>query len=544
MDEAWILTVTNLSKGWELTTHAGEQLPDLDAANPVLLEDPFKGSWAYDDYPAGFQPRQAEVSVRVLDAATLLDQVDTDPGDTGVVSLTYNGHAINPATGLERTVTNTWFHVSGYFDEPEVKADGRGLTMQLALVDPTAQLAEIPVSGTAAWAAESLGARLNRICQWANINLLAAPEYASVATMGLVTVSNKGALSLLRECLDSAQYAGSQLVLRGGIVGHEVPSTLTDGLTTVYEGDPDWNVPGKPFYWIDRVERVSYMKAPYRLVSAHDLGAPGAAAGVGLYVAQREPVANLYLVTGGAALDADDVLASGTQWAKRVDAAVNQVKLVGVDAAGEELSVVASYTDLVKANGPHTRVVQTQRYLGGATPIADAQALLPDRASAVPDWTADQFTFTTKNLSTYELGYYSGQFYPDLPASIAGGFAMQLPVAIVDVEPKARLAGGSLAGVLTGATFQISKGVLSIVGQLRNELLRPAGTKINLVTYADLRTEHPANDPARSWSEFTYRSTAATPYLTSDKVWDADQAHPTFGHEQLTYRDLRLIGVT
>lgn len=544
IDAAWTLDVHNWSKGWTLSTYAGKtDTPPLDAAHPVVLEQPYKGSWSWSDYPNGWTPRQATVQVRCLSAAALDAMGGVDPGDL-VDAWLY--HEQNTIHGV---VKKTWHRCLGYLDDPEASQDGRGLVLKLAVVDPLARLSETPVDDANPWPSESLGARLSRIAVAARINIVSLAAYANLATMGPATVNNQGALQLLQSCLAGVQTAaGEQLVLRGTVaeleetgLGDQVlfdtfyvgqpPGLLVDpvsGLSQMY--------PGVPCYWIDTVGRKSEMDAAYQLTAAHDLISGGG--GAGLWVTQRTPVANLYAVEGGAALDAGHVLRDTTTWVKSRSTAINQVKLVGVDAAGEEKSVVAQWSDLVASDGPSTRTVQTARLIDAGAAAA-AAGLLPDRATSVPDWTADAFTFTTRGLTLNELHGYSDKLFP-AGVQAAG---MQIPVAIVGVDPTAALTGPDLSGVLEGATVQVADGgVLSVVGQLRNEVLRPSGTKSNLVSYADLRTKNAAPGTGLPWSTFTYHSDDAVPYLGTDRTWDASQAHPSFGHEQLTYRDLRLIG--
>lgn len=548
LDAAWTLRVENYTKGWSLETYAGEPAPADFAPGDVVLTDPFKGTWGWSDYPNGWQPRTADFELR---AATARDvqQLGVDPGDL------FDVHLFREFNGLHGLTVNTWHRCVGYLDEPEASATGRGVAVKLGVSDPLALLAEVPVdSAGVAWPQESLGARLARIAAAAGINIASRSAFSALATMGPVTPSNKGALAMLQECLAGVLYNGAQLVLRGSVGGIEVPELFEQiDWDVLYVGnDPMYvldettgtssSAGNKPVFWIATVGHISHMSAPYVLTAAHDLGAPGAPAGVGLYVATRTPIGDLWEVAGGAALSAGDVLRDGTTWVKSRASAINQVKLVGVNAAGDEASVVAQYTDLVASDGPSTRTVQTQRLIDAGAP-AVAAALLPDRSTAVPDWTADAFTFTTRDLTPDELDAYSSRLYPDTDTAAAPPAGMQVPVAIVGVDETAALTGNDLSGVMQGATVQVTRGVLSILGQLRNELLRPSGTKTNLVSYADLRTEVVYNVPAISWSAFGYHSDDAVPYTGSDKTFDADQAHASFGHVQLTYRDLRLIGV-
>lgn len=550
LDAAWTCRVTNVTKGWTLETWAGKSdTPQLSPADPVVLQAPYKGTWGWSDYPIGWTPRQAQLDVRCYSAQALDDLGGVDPGDLVDAWLFHEYMGGHTGTTL---VQNTWHRAVGYLDDPEVRQDSRGIVVSLAVVDPLARLAQTVVDDPNPWPQESLGARLDRIAQAAKINLVSKAAYANAATMGPITVSNQGALPLLQACLDGVQVNGEQLVLRG-TVGELEHAGLGDQTTydKTYSGDdPAWLVnpvtlgtqllPGKPAYWISTVSRISTMAAPFVLVAAHDLGAPGAAPGAGLYVAQREPIGDLWTVSGGAALDADDVLREGTTWVKSREAAINQVKLVGLDAAGAEKSVVAQYSDLVKSDGPWTRTVQTQRLIDAGA-LAVATALLPDRATASPDWAAELFTFTTKALSANELHTYSGRLFPK------GDYipTMELPVAIVGVATRGAVTGADLSGVLQGATVQIdASGVLSILGQLRNIVLRPSGLKTNLVSCADLRSESAENDPSLAWATFGYHSDDAVPYTGSDRTFDASQAHPSFGHEVLSYRDFRLIGVS
>lgn len=547
LNAAWTLELENITKGWQLTTWAGKSDSELTPANPLLIQAPFKGSWAWGDYPQGWQPRQAQVEVRALSAAALEAGAPVDPGDLVDVWLY---HEANTDHGIRKF---TWHRVTGYLDDPEALQDDRGLVVKLAAVDPLARLAEVPVDDPDnPWPAENLGTRLSKIAQLAGINIITKASWNVGTTLGPVTVNNKSALQLLHECLAGVLINDSHLVLRGTI-GDREWSQLFDLVTydTFYFGDDTvWKVDpvsglfvpaDRPCYVVDLVGRVSSMDAPYVLTDAHDLGAPGAAAGVGLRVATRTPVADLSTITGGAALDAEDVLRETTSWVKSRETAINQVKLVGLDAAGEEKSVVAAYTDLVKRDGPSTRVIQSQR-LYGAGAAAYAATLLPDRATATPGWTADTFTLTTQALTPDELAAAARELYPHDPNGGVSG--MQVPVAIVDVDPTAALTGSDLSGVLQGATVQIPRGgVLQFTGDLRMEQLRPSGLKSSLVTWAQLKVEAVDNDAGVAWSTFTWKSDDAVPYQGADHVWNADDAHASFGHEQLTWLDLRLMRV-
>lgn len=548
LNAKWTCEVTNYTKGWTFTTYAGKSdTPQLSPADPVVLQAPYKGSWGWSDYPAGWTPRQAQLDLRVYSAQALEAMGGVDPGDLVDAHLF---HEQLRSVTFGPVVRKSWHRVVGYLDDPEVKQDDRGLVVSLAVVDPLARLAEVVVDDPNPWPAESLGARLNRIAQAAGINIVSKSAYAAAATLGPVTVSNQGALPLLQATLDGVLSGGKQLVLRGtvGELEHAGLGDQVDFDTTYSGADPVWLVdpatlgtslyPGKPVYWISTVTRVSTMQAPFVLTAAHDLLAPPAAPGTGLWVAQRTPIANLADVSGGAALDADDVLREGTAWIKSRSTAINQVKLVGLDAAGEEKSVVAQYTDLVRADGPSTRVVQTHRLIDAGA-LAAATALLPDKATASPDWSADQFTFTTKALTAAEVRAYATTLFPYVHTA-----DMTLPIAIVGVATRGAVTGADLSGVLEGATVQVdAKGVLSVIGQLRNEVLRPSGSKTNLVSYSELRTETADNAPTIAWSTFGYHSDDAVPYTGTDRTFDASQAHPSFGHEVLSYRDFRLIGV-
>lgn len=550
IDAAWTLRVENITKGWTLETYAGEAAPDTLEPGDCVLEDGYKGTWGWADYPADFQPRTVQFKMRAGSSATL-DAMGVDPGDLFDVHLFHE--YIDPPPGFTGLVQNTWHRVVGFLDEPEAVLPGnRGVQVTLAVSDPLALLAETMVDDPNPWPAELLGARLERIAQTAGINIVSMATFAGAATMGPMTVSNQGALPLIQACLrGTLSPAGDQLVLRASVGSIENPA-LHDQITydTFYTGDdPAFVIDPvsglstgtlKPVYYIDTVNRDSHMGMPYVLTADHDLGAPGSAPGVGLYVVQREPVGDLHLVSGGAALDAGDVLREGTSWSKSRASAINQIKLTGLDNAGEEMSVQASLGDLVRADGPSTRVVQTSRLLNAGS-TAVAVALLPDPATAVPAWTAEQFTFTTRDLEPAELDQYSRKLYP---REGDGAFTpMQLPVAIVGVDETRAPTGNDLSGILQAATVQLDKGVLTIVGELRAELLRPTGLSTGILTWDQLRTEPVWNDPSLDWAEFSWHSDDAVPYNGSDKVGDASQAHPMFGHEQLSWRDLRLIGV-
>lgn len=551
----WTLDVENLTKGWSHSTYSGKtDTPQLSPADPIVIQHPFKGTWGWSDYPSGWLPRTVQLELRSYSAAAFESLAPCDPGDLIDVHLYHHYYrpGFPPDPFWERK--GTWFRLVGYLDEPEASQDDRGLVVKLSAADPLARLAEVPVDDPNPWPAESLGNRLSRIAQAANINIVTRHAFDNLGTMGPVTVNNKGALPLLQECLAGVQTSvgGKQLVLRGTVGDIEYP-TLHDqadfdsylvGDAPAYEVDSGGFSHGvvKPSYVIDVVGRESLMMSPYLLTAAHDLGAPGAPGGVGLRVATRTSRGDLWTVsTSGAALPAGDVLREGTSWVKSRSEAINQVKLVGVDAAGEEKSVLASWSDLVKSDGPSTRVVQTQRLIDAGA-AAVATGLLPDRASAVPDWTANQFTVLTKAFSADELRAYSLTLFPQKTPGLLG---MQIPIAIVGVDDLAALTGDDLSGILQGATVQITrKGQLEVVGQLRNEVLRSSGLKNNLVTYGDLRTEVVANEPAITWASFTYHSDDAVPYTGSDRTFDASQAHPSFGHDNLSYRDFRLIGVS
>lgn len=542
LDADWTMLVQNYSKGWSLTTYAGEPAPASLGAGDVVLTDPFKGTWAWSDYPGGWQPRTADFTLRAGSAAAV-DALQLEPGDLFDVHLFHE--YIGPGhLGVPTLLTKTWFRCTGYLDEPEATAPGRGVALSLGVSDPLALLAEVPVdSAGAVWPAESLSARLDRIAQAANINIASNSAYDAVATMGPVTPNNKGALAMLQECLAGALSNGRQLGVYATVSDIE-EANLFNGAAYdhLYVGNAPMDTgSARPIYFIAPVGRDTVMRAPYVLTAAHDTGAPGSAPGVGLYVVTRTPVGALEDVLGGAALDAGDVLRDGIKWVKSRASAINQVKLVGVDAAGEEASVVAQYPDLVRSDGPSTRVVQTQRLIDAGAP-AVAAALLPDLATASPDWTADTFTFTTRDLTLAELHSYSATLFPQAFASAPNG-GLQLPVAIVGVDETAALTGNDLSGVLEGATVQLTDGVLSVIGQLRNELLRASGGKADLISYADLRSETVFNQPGMAWTTFMYHSDDAVPYNGTDHTFDADDAHPMFGHEQLTYRDFRLIGV-
>ncbi len=551
LDAAWTLDVENLTKGWTLSTWAGKSDTELTPADPLLIQAPFKGSWAWGDYPINWQPRVAQLELRALSAAALEDGAPVDPGDMVDVHLYREA---NLGHGVRKL---TWHRVCGFLDEPEASQDDRGLVVKLAAVDTLAQLAEIPVDDAVQWPQESLGARVSRIAQLAGINIVTNAAWMTGTTLGAVTVNNKGALQLLQECLAGVMVGDAYLVLRGTIGTREWVSLfdpVAGQYDTVYNGSdgPAYTVDAagitytgtdQPLYVIDRVGRLSNMSAPYVLTDAHDLGAPGAPVGVGLRVATRTPLPDLTDVTGGAALDADDVLRDGTSWIKSRATSINQVKLVGINALAEEQSVTAAYTDLVKRDGPSTRTVTTQRLIGVGAATFAAQ-LLPDRQTATPTWTAEQFVLTTKALSWAELNHAALNLYPNEPVGATLVPWMQTPVAIVDVDPTAALTGGDLSGVLQGATVQIGRGgVLQLVGELRMEQLKPDGTRSTLVTWDQLKTEPVDNEPAVQWSTFTWRSDDAVPYTGSDRTFDADQAHPSFEHEQLTWLDLRLMRV-
>lgn len=549
----WTLEVTNHTKGWTHSTYGGKQdTPNLSPADPIVIQQPFKGSWGWSDYPSGWLPRTVQLELRAYSAAAFEADAPCDPGDLIDAHL-FHAYvpASGPGAGVERH--NSWFRCVGFLDEPEAAQDDRGLVVKLSAADPLARLAEVAVDDPNPWPAESLGARLQRIADAARINLVTRHAFDNLATMGPVTVNNKGALPLLQECLAGAQTAvgGKQLVLRGtvGDLEHTTLFDQTDFDSYIVGDPPAFELDSGGFshgvvkqaYVIDLVGRDSTMTAPYILTAARDLGAPGAPVGAGLYVTTRTPRGDLWAASsGGAALPASDVLREGTAWVKSRAQAINQVKLVGVDAAGEEKSVLAQYADLVRADGPSTRVVQTQRLIDAGA-AAVAVGLLPDRATAVPDWTADQFTLTTRDMSADELSAYSRELFPGDP----GLSGMQIPLAIVGVDDLAALTGDDLSGILEGATVQIAKrGQLEIVGQLRSEVLRASGLGTNLVSYADLRAEQVDNMPGITWASFGYHSDDAVPYQGSDRTFDASQAHPSFGHRNLSYRDYRLIGVS
>lgn len=534
MVDTWSFTVENISEGWSFSTSSSDPKPDkLSPSNPVQIRADFKGSWAFTDYPHGWQPRQADVSLQVLDAPTIRSLCEVTPGDRCHVSLT------RQVVLFGVPVDVPWFRMGGFFDEPEVINDkSPGLVLKLGMYDPLAALAQIPIDDPVAWPLESAFTRIGRICQLAGINLWFDSGYAAGVMVGPVTVNNKSALSLLNECLDGLRTATSHVSLRGGLAGRDIPLAPAgyDNLVGSITGTTD---PDQVIYWVELVGHTMTLQAPYVATADRDLGAPGAAGGVGMYVAAREPVHALWELSGdGAALSADDVLRDQTSWRKSIAAAVNTVKMTGITAAGDEASVVSSYPDLVKLYGPITRTLETQRHLDAAA-FAVAASHLPDRATAIPDWTADSFVFTTRDLSQLELDAYVDAFYPEGKRTHT-----QLPIVITDVDETSALTGPDVSGVLIGAELTIVRGELQVKGQLLPELLAPVtGSKTSLITYSQMRTEPVFNFPAVQWSAFTYHSLSPNPWTTNDKTFDAAQAHPNFQHEQLSYRDMRLIGV-
>lgn len=520
---------------WVYAVHDETPAQPLNV-EPVQLQDDAKLIWSWAEYPGQWLPETCTFKLRVRSAA---DLPAVEPGMWGAVSL---GH---PGTG------QAICSFPGVFDDPDVEQDGRGLVMSLTLTNHLAQLAEVPVDaeldagGNAIpWPAESLYARLFRIASQAKINLFLRGSYDTAAALGPVTPNNKGALSMFQECLAGAVYAGDQLVLRAGWYGGDFATdplgSDLPGMDTMIIGHPD-GIRARPYFYVDRVGRYSAMQAPFVMQAPANV-LPGQATG------PRVPVpvtkGDLPDLTGGAVLDANKVLRSSVKWTKSREPAVNQVKLTGVNAAGEQLSVVADYPELVQANGPNTRTVETQLLL---TTTSDplAAALLPDRATAHPDWTVDQFTVVVDAMTPEEVGQYAQDFYP--VGQAPGPFhTMQLPVAIVNVAEVAQVAGGDLSGVLVGATFALSKGKLTITGQLRNEVLRPDGSLSGAVTWAQLRSEAVNGSPGVLWSTFTWHPAVGPPgsYTGAARTFDATAVDPSFDRDQLSWRDLRLMGVS
>lgn len=512
---------------WAYTIDDDAEPVDLDT-EPVQLQDDAKLSWEWLDYPSTMRPATATFRLRVRSAA---DLPDVSPGQNAFAFLT------RPGTGAMICA------VYGVLDDPDVEQDSRGLVLSLVITDPLAQLAEIPVdaeldgSGNAIpWPAENLFARLSRIAQRARINLYTRAAYDTAASLGIVTPNNKAALTMLNECLSGAVSGGDQLVLRAGAVGFGFNAA---GMDTLIQGDPALGS-YKPAYFVDRVSRYSAMQAPFVAQLATNV-LPGQPTGpkVPIRTAKADP----YLLTGGAVLDAVDVLRASVKWTKAREAAVNQLKLVGLDSLGAEKSVLASYDDLVKADGPNARVVDTQLLLGAGAP-ALAAAMLPDRATARPSWTAETFTVWTDAMSDAEFDAYAPKFWPD---QFPGPFhTMQLPVAVVNVDAVAQVAGGDLSGVLVGATFQLVRGKLSIVGQLRAEVLRPDSSLSGILTWSQLRTELVDGGGGVAWSAFTWHPALAPPasYTSAAVTFDAAAADPSFDRTNLTWRDLRLMGVS
>lgn len=523
---AYQVTVGSYSKGWEYTVTAGELVDELNPLDPdyapVQLVDGLRLTWGYDPQQYIGQLVPATCSFALVAPSYELPLVD--PGDHVWI------HLDRPGPGVDELIP--YVHLDGVLaDDPVVTPTGdeaRGVMLSMIATDLVVSIAEVLIDDPNPWPIEGIVFdRLPRIATIGGFNIALHPLYNLATALGVVTVSNRAALGLVGDVLGSLYQGGQQLVLRAV----REPYTDLPDAGDMYVGDETSPVT----FLLDRLGVEARMQTPYQLTTiggVYDIA--------GTYTSKERRAGNLSELDGGVIIDACDLERDPTSWRKSRADATNQVKLVGLDAAGNEASIVDGYPDLIKTHGANTRVVQTQAYVTDPALNTDEAfgVYLPDRTAAVPSWSIDSFVLRTKHMSDAELDDYAPRFYPHVQGrDLTTAGLLQIPLAILGIAPGYTPVdpGGSsgyghgdpvdVQGTLIGATFTISKGELTIAGAVRNEVLRPAvdvesSVVDGALTYAEL-----AGSP--TYASTAYRAGGATRRIDP----------------RITYRDMTLIGL-
>lgn len=515
---AYTVEVGSYTAGWEFSATHGLLQPDLET-HPVQIADGLTLTWGYDPnaYIGQLVPAQASFSLICPS-----DQVpEVAPGDLVYVRL-YR-------LGSDGEFPIPYMLFEGVLDDPVAVPSAynplnrRGVRLNLIATDLVTLIAEALVDDSETWPEEGITVhRLPRIAYGAGFNLVTWLGYNMATALGPISVANRSALTLVNEVLASLYLGSQQLVLRAR---HRAAALFPEAGGLEIIGDPDSPVT----FLLDRLGTFSLAQTPYQLVLVP--------VGIGFTnrVTRERRTGPISELAGGLVLDACDVLLDPVVYRKSRAAAINQVKLIGLNDAGEDISVTASYPDLVKERGANTREVRSQALLSSPTLNTEqvVGSYLPDRGSASPTWAPDTFVLTTKNMTDDELDAYTPKLFPHIQAAILADSApIQIPVAILDVAQRyypltpaqADLGGDrvEITGTLIGGTFQILDGELTFTGTVRNESLRPEpGVVGGSVSYQDLKD--------------------------SDD-FDVTQFHDVVPDDQhidpnLSYADFRLIGI-
>lgn len=472
-------------------------------APPVRLVEPFSFAWRYTKgaYMGQPEPETASFTLSCDGSGAVPDVAQ---GDQVFVNL-YRPQA----PGSPERLRVTYFRHDGVLQEPEaVPAKGGGMTLNLVSSDLTADLGERPVSAAAWHGADALTDRLARIAWGAGVNINHThPAVNQSSPLGYVdNDGGKTALELVKLTLAGALFLGAdQLCMRGV---RKLPSEVDPtgdgyvGLTPYFPSVP-----------------VTYFLQPLR--NQVGGGGPYSWTAIGGVLTLLTRALNAAMAEEGRlVLPASAVRVDGTTWRKSRSDATNQVKLTGLlplTAGAGQATGVAGYPDLIARYGANTRVVDSHNdsdpYSTGENRLPEyAEALLPEYGAAIPKWSLPEFTLYPHLLPDSQLDLVAAKLYPHKVRDINA--EMQLAASLLGIAPDWALTGSDVHGVLTGATFQITKGRLSVVGQLNGWKLRPTFGP----TWADLRANAKSN--AVKWR------TGAT---------KLDPA--------LTYEDVRQIGV-
>lgn len=454
---AYKVTAENVTAGW---TYEATQGDDSTLTDDVQLADDLKMSWTFTngETPGQLDPDQVTFRLFSLGGADTFPPIDV--GDELIVT-------------LERPLalgTTPYMTFRGRAAEPTATPHSKGLIAVLTGTGHLAGLNSITV-GDSTWAEDTsaTAARFGRIAELAKINLFPA----DVGTQDL------GAMDV------DARSAGELLVELGNGYGSPQPQILRasqGGLTpTFINNDSDL------YYYFDEYEATDFGVglAPYVLV------ADGLVATLDFQAIDPGDVRQL---------SADHVDMS-VGWRKDKSDAINQVALTGIAPLSNpsaNVTVIAEHPDLIKKYGVNSRTIVSQVRDPRAYFLDLAAPYLPAHDDAIPNWSVDSITIYTETMTDAELDRYASVFFPHTPDVAPTVLPRRL--IIPDVDGQWEINGVAITGILTGCSFEISKGELVIKPTIRNQSIDP-DTFADGVTWADLAADAALDDTV--WESVT-----------------------------------------
>lgn len=479
------VTVHNDDQGWTQTAEHGETPPLITDVTAFLMDD-FQMGWGLegDQAPAKLA---ADTCTFKIFCRTAADLPAIEVGDVLLVNLDRVG-----PSGL----LIPYMHFVGRASEPEATATpGHGIELQVSATGFLVDLSpEVDLGNDSTVTSQTEGYLMNLVRDQAGVSAIFHSPAAftrAVRPFGQMSAQEAadrllaGAANADRGAVLRAAYKWAQWDASG--IVH--PNNGLPAGWSGYEGDN----PDLAFYM---QEWLLHLPAPLTLIAS---AADPDVVTLGPDAATLDQVATI----------PSSVCRVPADWSKSRGDLVNTTTLVypATDGAGlKEAKITVKDAASIARYGPAPREIQTFITPGSSATVA---GVYQNPAPGTLAWSIPSLQVLPELMEDYQLDELAPTFYPHAEpiGSTAGRF-----IILTDLDEDTAVAGRDVAMQVTGATFGISGGRLTIGLSVRAV---PPPSLATSITWADLAAGPLADtawtdagghyiDPSLDWDELTY----------------------------------------